>query len=99
MIFRPPHPFLPYFAPHFSHISHFIPVLKVKERLRGEPGTQVKLLVERDGASDRSLDITVPRKLVRLPDVSLCAMLREGVGYAKLDGFSEGTAEATRKKN
>ena len=22
--FRPPHPFLPYVAPHFSHISHFI---------------------------------------------------------------------------
>ena len=24
MIFRPPHPFLPCVAPHFSHISHFL---------------------------------------------------------------------------
>ena len=31
--FRPPNPFLPYVAPHFSHISHFIPVF-----LRGTSG-------------------------------------------------------------
>tara|TARA_B100000513_G_scaffold130012_1_gene58017 strand:- start:797 stop:1414 length:618 start_codon:yes stop_codon:yes gene_type:complete len=28
LVFRPPHPFLPYVAPHFSHISHVHLVLK-----------------------------------------------------------------------
>ena len=29
-VFRPPHPFLPYVAPHFSHISHFNLVFQVR---------------------------------------------------------------------
>ena len=33
------------------------------------------------------------RQLVRLPDVTLASVDREGVGYIKLEGFSEGTAE------
>ena len=31
--FRPPHPFLPYVAPHFSHISHFILSGELLERM------------------------------------------------------------------
>lgn len=34
----------------------------------------------------------VSRKLVRLPDVTLATIDRDGVGYIKLEGFSEGTA-------
>ena len=70
---------------------------EVKTMLRGEPGTSIVLTVQRDGATQESLSIPVARKLVRLPDVTLAAVDREGVGYMKLEGFSEGTASETAR--
>lgn len=70
----------------------------VKNLLRGEPGTSVQLTVQRDGSTepDRKLVMPVQRRLVRLPDVTL-ATLKNGVGYLKVEGFSEGTAEETAR--
>ena len=66
---------------------------QVKDKLRGEPGTTLAITVERDGAIEKTLTMPLPRKLVRLPDVTLAAVDAGGVGYIKLEGFSEGTAE------
>ena len=63
----------------------------VKTKLRGEPGTTIQLTLERDGSPDGQLVVPLARKLVRLPDVTL-ATLQSGVGYLKLEGFSDGTA-------
>ncbi|KAL1522324.1 hypothetical protein AB1Y20_017316 [Prymnesium parvum] len=67
-------------------------VEEVKNLLRGEPGTVVTLTLRRDGSPLPEIKLDVPRKLVRLPDVTLAAMIDRGVGYIRLDGFSEGTA-------
>ena len=69
----------------------------VKTLLRGEPGTSIMLTVQRDGSTEPELSMPVSRKLVRLPDVTLASMDRDGVGYIKLEGFSEGTAEETAR--
>jgi len=74
-------------------IKSSTPLDEVKEMLRGEPGTGVELVLSRGGSPKPVFSLLVPRKLVRLPDVSLCTVMRPGVGYIKLDGFSEGTAE------
>jgi len=66
---------------------------RVKAMLRGEPGTNVQLLVQRDGATESDLALDLGRKLVRLPDIPLATEMRPGVGYIKLDGFTEGTAD------
>ena len=67
---------------------------EVKSMLRGEPGTSLALTVQRDGAVEPTLTMPVKRQLVRLPDVTLATVDRAtGVGYVKLEGFSEGTAE------
>ncbi|EOD06683.1 hypothetical protein EMIHUDRAFT_446462 [Emiliania huxleyi CCMP1516] len=68
-------------------------VEEVKNMLRGEPGTQVSLLLQRDGSTQEAIPIDVQRAEVRLPDVSLATMMAPRTGYVKLDGFSEGTAE------
>ena len=68
-------------------------VSQVKDRLRGEPGTSVALAVRRDGSPEAQLAFTLPRKIVRLRDIPLATEMRDGVGYLKLDAFSEGTAE------
>ena len=70
---------------------------KVKDLLRGEPGTSIQLTVQRDGAPEPTLSMAVQRKLVRLPDVTLATLDGNGVGYMKLEGFSEGTAEETAR--
>ena len=71
---------------------------EVKNLLRGEPGTSIQLKVSRDGSPtpDRTLVMPVQRRLVRLPDVTLATLTR-GVGFLKIEGFSEGTAEETAR--
>ena len=65
----------------------------VKSLLRGEPDTSLMITVERDGATEDTITMPLRRKLVRLPDVTLATIDSEGVGYLKLEGFSEGTAQ------
>lgn len=65
----------------------------VKNRLRGQPGTQVAVVVRRDGNPEPELTFQLQRRQVRLRDISLAAMMDNGVGYVKLDAFSEGTSE------
>ena len=49
-VFRPPHPFLPYAAPHFSHISHCILVFSVRASVPSGASTGAYEAVElRDG--------------------------------------------------
>lgn len=67
------------------------PTPQVKSRLRGEPDTKVAIDIQRDGSTEKVLHLDVPRKLVRLPDVTLATLAKPGAGYIKLDGFSEGT--------
>ena len=62
----------------------------VKNRLRGQPGTQVAVVVRRDGNPEPELTFQLQRRQVRLRDISLAAMMDNGVGYVKLDAFSEG---------
>ena len=65
----------------------------VKTKLRGEPGTQVEVTVTREGSAQPVLSFPLQRQLVRLRDIPLAAMMQSGVGYVKLDSFSEGTAD------
>ena len=65
----------------------------VKTRLRGEPGSQVEVTVTREGSSQAALSFPLQRQLVRLRDIPLAAMMQSGVGYVKLDSFSEGTSD------
>ncbi len=70
---------------------------EVKARLRGEPGSSVTVGLERAGGAPRAFELLLPRRLVQLPDVSLSTMARPGVGYVRLDSFSEhSTADLAR---
>jgi carboxyl-terminal processing protease len=66
---------------------------KVRDLLRGEPGTTVDLLLQRDWLPEE-IRLKVPRARVQLPDVTLAA-INDGIGYMKVEGFSEHTAQET----
>lgn len=61
----------------------------VQTLLRGEPGTTVRITVEREGAS-APLSFTLTREQVELPDVSFRGRIGEAeqIGYVKLERFT-----------
>jgi len=63
---------------------------KVRNRLRGEPGSQVSITFERDGVPGQNT-VTIPRTLVQLRDVKAVTFVgkpEDRIGYIQLTGFS-----------
>ncbi len=60
-------------------------------KLRGPPGTQVDITVQREGLED-SLYFSVTREIIKVPSVPYTENL-DGVGYIRLSRFAEKTAE------
>ncbi|MBU0509807.1 S41 family peptidase [bacterium] len=55
--------------------------------LRGAPGTQVKVIVERAGLSE-PIEFVITRRDIELKDVPYYGFVKPGVGYIKLAHFS-----------
>lgn len=66
------------------------------ERIRGRPGTQVRLTVEREAESEATT-ITVTRAVVRIPSVE-ARLLESGVVYAEISHFSQTTPTDFRER-
>ena len=73
---------------------------EVADLLKGPRGTPVKITATREGYA-QPLMFTVMRDEIPHPSVELAYMLKAGIGYIRLSGFSETTddemAEALRK--
>lgn len=66
---------------------------KVRDNLRGELGTQVKVTVLREGVA-QPIVVTLERAAVDLPSISSHYMLKPGTGYIALSrGFHSTTAD------
>lgn len=66
-----------------------LPVDKCSERMKGQPGTQVKFLVKK-GRTSEVKEIVVTRERVHIPDVSYSGILRDSIGYIRHDAFTDG---------
>ena len=73
-----------------------LPVDKCSERMKGQPGTQVKFLVKK-GRTGEKKEITVTRERVHIPDVSYSGILRDTIGYIRHEAFTEGGSRDFRK--
>ena len=72
-----------------------LPVAKVSDMLRGEAGTTFELRVLRPGEEkERSFKIT--RQTIQQPQVPYYGLVRPGVGYVMLTGFTEGASREVR---
>jgi carboxyl-terminal processing protease len=60
---------------------------EVRVLTRGTPGTEVKLVVDRDGEA-APLEFVLVREDIRLNNVSYSGMLGDGIGYIRLERFS-----------
>jgi carboxyl-terminal processing protease len=63
--------------------------------LRGTPGTEVNLLIDRPGV-DEPIPFTLTRAVIELLSVPFATMIDEGVGYIPLQVFSETSGNEVR---
>lgn len=62
----------------------------VSSAMRGQAGTEVHLKLERDG---KTFERSITRAEIKLPNVPFSGMLSNGIGYAKLDEFTQDAAK------
>ncbi|MCX6235243.1 MAG: S41 family peptidase [Bacteroidetes bacterium] len=68
----------------------------VSEILKGQPGTPIKILLERQGIS-QPMKIDVTREEITVPNIPYYGMLKDGVGYIKLVGFTQNASKEVKK--
>ncbi len=72
-----------------------LPVSNVSNMLRGEAGTTFKLKIQRPGES-QPRTVTITRQTITIPHLPYYGMVREGIGYLYLTGFTETDAQQVR---
>lgn len=65
-------------------------------RMRGEPGTRVKIKIVRM-KPHLIKDVELTRAIIKVKDVKGARILEDGIGYVRLTGFNEPTADALQK--
>lgn len=69
-----------------SIVSKTLPSTAIKNMIRGKAGSQVKLTLVRDG---QLKEVKVTRGNIPLPALDAAYMMEAGIGYIKLNKFSE----------
>lgn len=68
-----------------------MPLESVSDKLKGKPGTELKLSIERYG-QENPLDFTLIREKISINNVPYYGMLDSGTGYIRLSDFRTGAA-------
>lgn len=69
---------------------------EVRSLTRGEPGTQVKVLVEREGESEPIL-FDLLREEIQIKNVTYSGYVEDGIGYIRLERFSRKAGDEVRQ--
>lgn len=67
----------------------------VRAMVRGEPGSKIDLLIERE-AHDDPLYFTLVRESIRVQNISYAEFVADGIVYIRLDRFARGAGGETR---
>jgi carboxyl-terminal processing protease len=68
----------------------------VRLRVRGEPGTVVKMTVEREGEKN-PIEFVLVREEIQVHNVGYSGYVKDGIGYIKLERFSRRAGEEVRQ--
>ena len=61
---------------------------EISHVLKGSPGTQVKLLIQRDGESS-TIEKVLTRQEIKVKSVPYSGIIKDGIGYIRLNSFTE----------
>lgn len=67
----------------------------VTDILRGQPGTTVKIKLQREGI-DKPIEKTIERKEIQIKNVSYSGMVDDSTGYIKLDNFFQNASKEVK---
>lgn len=65
-------------------------------KLRGQPGTKIRITVQRPWVNDSILDFEITRGTIRINPLPYYGYLRDGVGYIRLTTFNEKSAKEVK---
>ncbi|MDG5815105.1 S41 family peptidase [Chitinispirillales bacterium ANBcel5] len=68
-----------------------ITIDKAVNKLRGEPGSEVTILIRRTG-EQKDIEYTITREIVQIKSVPFYGMMDDGIGYIHLQAFSQEAA-------
>ncbi len=69
---------------------------QVSDRLKGKPGTELTLLIERYGEED-ALKVTLVREKISILNVPYYGMIEPGTGYIRISNFTTGASNEVEK--
>ena len=69
---------------------------EIRGLTRGEPGSEVKVLIERDGEK-KPLEFVLIREEIQVKNVTYSGMLPDGIGYVRLERFSRRAGDEVRQ--
>ncbi len=75
--------------------THTMSLVDVVHLMRGEPGTKVKITINRETV-DKPFDITLTREVIRVESVQ-AELLEPGFPWIRVRTFQDGTAEEVKK--
>lgn len=68
---------------------------EVSHLLKGQPGTKVVLKIKRPG-SEETMEKSIVREEIKMPDVPYYGMIGDGIGYIKFIGFRQDASEEVK---
>ena len=71
-----------------------IPIESVSEKLKGKPGTELKLSIERYG-EDKPMDFVLIREKISIRNVPYFGMIDDHTGYIRISNFTTGAGRET----
>jgi carboxyl-terminal processing protease len=69
---------------------------EVRSLTRGEPGTEVKVIIERDGIT-KPIEFVLIREEIQVKNVTYAGFVGDGIGYIRLERFSRKAGEEVRQ--
>jgi len=75
-----------------GEITKGITLNEAVKKLRGQPGTQVKLTILKE-KTKQIQEVTITRDIIKIQDVKRALILEDGIAYLKLSEFREDTAK------
>ena len=69
---------------------------EIRNLTRGEPGSEVKVLIERDG-EPKALEFVLIREEIQVKNVTYSGMVENGIGYIRLERFSRRAGDEVRQ--
>lgn len=69
---------------------------KVSERLKGQAGTPLTVVVQRPYVEDSIITINIMREKIQVPSVPYFAVVKENIGYIYLTSFTDKSAKEVR---